>query len=458
MKNTKHIHFIAIGGAAMHSLALALHQKGYKVTGSDDEIFEPSRSRLSMAGLLPVKSGWCPDKLSGDIDTVILGMHAKPDNPELIRAMELGLNVVSYPEFLYNETKDKQRIVIAGSHGKTTITAMVMHVLKNCGKKFDYMVGSALEGIDNMVSLQHNTELAVFEGDEYLSSPIDLRSKFFHYHPDILVINGISWDHMNVFPTFDNYKAQFRNLVEGLPSNAKLFYIDDKAEVTAIAAAARCETAPYIEHRSINTDGQLYLIDKEGKEHPVHVFGKHNLQNISAAFHVCKAVGIIERDFYMAIGSFKGTRKRLELIASGKNGRAYIDFAHAPSKVKATVGAVRGQFPNHRLVACFELHTYSSLNAAFLQQYQSSLDEANEAIVFYNPEVIKLKGLPPVTAIDIETAFAKVGLAVIDNPSTLEKELRACGNEAPTIYLLMSSGNFGGIDIQGISSYLVGGA
>ena len=451
----KRIHLIAIGGAAMHNLALALNNKGYTVSGSDDEIFEPSLSRLKNAGILPEQMGWFPEKLNTDIDVVILGMHARKDNPELLKAQELGLTIMSYPEYLYEQTKDKLRVVVAGSHGKTTITAMILHVLKILGKKFDYMVGSQIERFDTMVSLSDDTDIAVFEGDEYLSSPIDLRPKFIHYHPNIGVISGIAWDHINVFPTFEVYKDQFRTFIEKIIADGTLIYSNEDDHLKEITQKKR-ETITYISYKAIENkifDGTTTVYDSKGTKYDLHVFGNHNMQNISAALQVCLKLSIPEDDFFTAISSFTGTKRRLELLNQKEGTYIYHDFAHSPSKVKATVNAVKEQFTDTPLIACFELHTFSSLNKHFLNQYKGCLEKADKAIIFYDPHVIEHKKLDTITVDDIKNSFDKNDLEVFTSKEILQESLLT--KKTPAVFLFMSSGNFGGIQMKEFSYELI---
>lgn len=441
------IHFIAIGGSAMHNLALALHKKGYHVTGSDDEIFEPSKTRLQEAGILPEKWGWYPEKINSQLNAIILGMHAREDNPELIRAQELGIKIFSYPEYLYEQTKDKKRVVIGGSHGKTTTTSMIMHVLKYCGIEFDYMAGALLEGFDTMVHLSNESKIAVFEGDEYLSSPIDMRPKFHHYYPDIAILTGIAWDHMNVFPTFENYVEQFGIFIDKITPDGTLIYFEEDENIQQLVCRAdsSVKTIPYSAFPHTVENGQTYL-QMNGKT-AIRVFGMHNMQNISAAWHTCKELGIKEPDFLEAIATYNGASKRLQKIAEKNNSIAYLDFAHSPSKLKATVDAVRQQYPDRHLIACMELHTFSSLNAAFLPQYKGAMDSADEAIIFFNPDVVKHKCLPEITIEDVQKGFANPQAEVFtDNQKLLNTLAQKKYNN--TILLVMTSGNFSGINIK----------
>ncbi|GLB48813.1 UDP-N-acetylmuramate--L-alanine ligase [Neptunitalea lumnitzerae] len=442
------IHFIAIGGAAMHNLALALHNKGYQVTGSDDAIFDPSKSRLAAKGLLPETFGWFPEKITTDLDAIILGMHAKPDNPELLKAQELGVKIYSYPEFLYEQSKDKTRVVIGGSHGKTTITSMILHVLNYHDIEVDYMVGAQLEGFDTMVHLTGENDFIVLEGDEYLSSPIDRRPKFHLYQPNIALLSGIAWDHINVFPTYENYVEQFSIFVDSIVNGGIIVYNEEDAEVKKVVEASEnpIRKNPYQTPVYEVADGET-LIDTPDGLLPIEIFGKHNLSNLSGAKWVCQHMGVDEEDFYEAIASFKGASKRMEKIASNATSVAFKDFAHSPSKVKATTKAVKEQFPTKKLVACLELHTYSSLNAEFLKEYKGSLALADEAVVFYSPEAVKIKRLEEVTSSDIEQAFVKEGLTIFTNPDAFKDYLFSKKLDH-TALLLMSSGNYGGLDFN----------
>jgi len=446
-----HIHFIAIGGSAMHNLAIALHKKGLHVTGSDDEIFEPSRSRLEQHGLLPADFGWHPEKLTKEIDAVILGMHAHPDNPELKRAQELALKIYSYPEYLYEQTKDKIRVVIGGSHGKTSITSMIMHVLKFNDVQFDYMVGAKLEGFDTMVSLSHESKIAVFEGDEYLSSPIDRRPKFHLYHPNIALLSGVAWDHINVFPTFENYVEQFQIFAELIEKDGTLIYYEGDENLQQIAAKVRpdVEAQPYREHKSTLNNGVTYLCAGE-QNYQIKVFGDHNLQNIAGAKLVCEKLGITDDQFYSAMSSFSGAARRLEVLEENGSCTVFYDFAHSPSKLKATTEAVKKQFTDRRLVAVMELHTFSSLKKEFLPQYEGCMAAADEAYVYFNPHTIEHKRLEPISKEQVADAFATEGLQVFTDSDQLFTELQKQNWENKNL-LIMTSGNFSGKDMKAIS-------
>ncbi len=448
-------HFIAIGGAAMHNLALALHNKGYQVTGSDDAIFEPSKSRLEKKGLLPAQMGWFPEKITADIEAVILGMHAKADNPELLKAQELGLTIYSYPEFLYEQSKNKTRVVIGGSHGKTTITSMILHVMHFHNIEVDYMVGAQLEGFDTMVHLTHDNDFIVLEGDEYLSSPIDRRPKFHLYQPNIALLSGIAWDHINVFPTFENYVEQFEIFVNQITKGGILVYNEEDETVKKVAEESTntIRRLPYQTPSYSVKDGTTLLDTPEGPM-PIEVFRAHNLNNLAGAKWICQNMGVDEADFYEAIASFKGASKRLEKIAEGKDKVAYKDFAHSPSKVSATTKAVKSQYPDRKLVACLELHTYSSLNAEFLKEYEGALDAADVAVVFYSPDAVKIKQLEEVTYDQIAQSFKRDDLIIYTNPVEFKDFLFSYDLNNSAL-LLMSSGNYGGLNFDEVKQLIL---
>jgi len=438
----------------MHNLALALHDKGYQITGSDDVIFEPSKSRLQEQGLLPKSFGWYPEKLSKDLDAVILGMHAKKDNPELLRAQELGLQIYSYPEFLYEQSKNKTRVVIGGSHGKTTITSMILHVLNYHGKEVDFMVGAQLEGFNRMVHLTEENDFIVLEGDEYLSSPIDKRPKFHLYKPNIALLSGIAWDHINVFPTFENYVSQFRIFVDSIVKGGSITYNEEDKEVVKLIenTTNSIRKLPYRTPSYEVIDGQTFLDTSEGPM-PIEVFGKHNLNNMAGAKWICQNMGVDEDDFYEAIATFKGASKRLEKIAEGKTAILYKDFAHSPSKVAATTIAVKEQYPDKKIVACLELHTYSSFNAEFLKEYKGALDAADEAIVFFLPESVKIKKLKEVTPKQISISFERNDLKIFTDASEF-RDFIFGQNYDNSVLLLMSSGNYGGLDLNSVKNLI----
>jgi UDP-N-acetylmuramate: L-alanyl-gamma-D-glutamyl-meso-diaminopimelate ligase len=442
------VHFIAIGGSAMHNLAIALLKKGLNITGSDDEIFEPSKGRLARYGILPAREGWFPEMIHQNLDAVILGMHAKSDNPELLRARELNIPVYSYPEYLYEQSKTRKRVVIGGSHGKTTITAMILHVLHYAGIDCDYMVGAQLEGFEVMVKISETAPVMILEGDEYLTSPIDPRPKFHVYKPDIGLISGIAWDHVNVFPTFGIYVEQFRIFAGLIPAGGTLIYNADDQEVRNIGEniPSSVNALPYTIPDYIIEDGKTFLING-GKRVPLQIFGEHNLLNMDGARLVCRELGVTDNQFYEAIQTFRGASKRLEVIAVGEKSVVYKDFAHSPSKLKATTKAVKEQFSERKLVACIELHTYSSLSAGFLNQYRNTMDDADTAIVYFNPHTIALKRLPPVTQEQVKTAFGRPDLLVFNDSLELMKKLQQM-KWADVNLLMMSSGNFDGIDLH----------
>lgn len=451
----KRIHFIAIGGAAMHNLAITISKKpGFKVTGSDDEIFEPSRSRLEKNGLLPEQFGWFPEKIDEKTSAVILGMHATEDNPELLKAKELGLKIYSFPEYLYEQTRTKTRIVIGGSHGKTTTTAMILFVLNKLDLDPDYMVGAQIEGFEDMVKLSYEARIAVFEGDEYLTSTLDRRPKFHLYRPHIAVLTGIAWDHINVFPTFDIYKEQFRKFTELMEPQGRLIYCAEDENLCQIASSMKRDIIPFPystpAHKIEN--GITYLTTRYG-DIPLKVFGEHNLQNIEAARLVCKQLGVLDESFYEAIRDFSGASNRLQKIAETPVSVAFKDFAHSPSKLRATVRAVRAQYPTRKLVACMELHTFSSLTEDFLPQYRDCMQEADVAFVYYNPEVIAHKGLKPIIPLQVKNAFGD-NVVVLTHSQNVQSSLGEI-NFDNSVLLMMSSGNFGGINIDKFADGLI---
>jgi len=440
------IHFIAIGGSVMHNMALAMKNKGYTVTGSDDEINEPSRSRLQKQGLLPPEIGWFPEKLDTSYDEVILGMHARADNPELLRAQELGLKVYSYPEYMYEQTKDKIRVVVGGSHGKTTITSMILHVLKSAGKDFDYLVGAQLQGFDTMVKLTKEAPIAVFEGDEYLASPIDRRPKFHLYKPHIAIISGIAWDHINVFPTYANYVEQFEKFIHLIEPNGNLIYCSADKELKELVEKtnALVQKIPYAVPPYAIENGVTFLTPG-GKKVPLKIFGEHNLMNLLGAKLVCEKLGVSEEKFYDAIQSFTGAAKRLEPVKVTPDFAFYKDFAHSPSKLKATIEAMKSQFPDRPLVACMELHTFSSLNENFLKEYKGCMRAADDAIVYFNPHTIEHKKLKPITIEKVKEAFDDQRLKVFTRSKEVTDYLKGIKWQGRNL-LMMTSGNFDGVD------------
>jgi len=452
-KELQRIHLIATGGSIMHNLALALHDKGLQVTGSDDEIFEPAKSRLAAAGLLPAQEGWFPEKLDATIDAVILGMHARPDNPELLKAQELGLPIYSFPEFIYEQSRDKQRIVIGGSHGKTSITSIIMHVLKENKRKFDYAVGAQLEGFDRMVKLTEDAPIIIIEGDEYLSDPIKRVPKFHLYHHHIAVISGISWDHINVFPDPEMYRDQFRIFAEMTPKAGTLIYNKDDEQVQLVAVPRNPADINYIGygvHDHTIKNGRTILHTKKDGDIEIQLFGEHNLRNINAAKEVCKKIGIKAHDFYQALKTFKGAAKRLEKLGETDTTVIFRDFAHAPSKVKATTEAVKAQFPNRKLVAALELHTFSSLNKNFIPQYAGALDKADEAIVYFNPKTIEHKRMEMLSEDELRAAFKNPNLKVYTNSEALQQHLLNYSWQSANL-LLMSSGNYNNINMEALT-------
>ena len=444
------IHFIAIGGSAMHNLAIALKLKGYSITGSDDTINDPSRSRLKKYNLLPQKEGWFSDKITSDIDAVVLGMHAKDDNPELLKAREIGLKIYSYPEFIFNQSKDKIRIVIGGSHGKTSITSLVLHVLRTLNIESDYMVGAQLDGFEVMVKLTDTSKYIVLEGDEYLSSALDLRPKFHLYKPHIALISGIAWDHINVFKTFENYLKQFEIFINSIEKNGTLVYNELDPELKKLVSSNKSNLnyIPYSIPKHKIIDG-ISFIDINNRLYRLKIFGDHNLQNISGALNICKALGVESEDFYNAITSFNGASNRLELVYKSSETIIFKDFAHSPSKVKATTEAVHKQFPNRKLISFFELHTYSSLNPLFLEKYRDTLKHSDECYIYYSEKNMRIKRLEPIDSELIIRSFNHSSLTVIDNYEKLNKKIYDL-DLSNSVLLMMSSGKFGGLDIDKI--------
>jgi UDP-N-acetylmuramate: L-alanyl-gamma-D-glutamyl-meso-diaminopimelate ligase len=449
------VHFIAIGGAVMHNMAIALHLKGYTVSGSDDEIFEPAKSNLARHGLLPNETGWLTEKITSSLDAVILGMHARADNPELLRAKELGVKIYSFPEYVFEQSKNKKRVVIGGSHGKTSITAMIMHVLHHYGMDFDYLVGSQLKGFDTMVRITEAAPVMVVEGDEYLTSPLDLRPKFHLYHPHTALLSGVAWDHINVFPTFENYLDQFRIFINLIEAGGKLIYCKEDEHLCNLVKEIRNDITllPYGMPVHSIKNGVTEVVS-EGNSYTLEIFGNHNLMNLEGARLICNDLGISNHNFFAAISTFAGAAKRLELIAKNETCNVYKDFAHSPSKLKATVEAVKSQFPERILVGCMELHTFSSLNKDFLSQYHGAMDACDIAIVYYNNHTIEHKKLPPVSEQEVMAAFGKAGLIVLTDSAALVQKLKSMSYSNANL-LMMSSGNFDGINLVELSQSLL---
>lgn len=430
----------------MHNMALAMVQNGHRVTGSDDEIFEPAKSRLAAKGILPASPGWFPDKINSGLDAVILGMHAREDNPELIKAKELGLKIYSFPEYIYEQSKNKTRVVIGGSHGKTTITAMIMHVLHELGKDFDYMVGAQLEGFETMFRIS-DAPVIILEGDEYLTSTLDKRPKFHLYRPNIALLSGVAWDHINVFPTFEIYVDQFRKFIELIEPDGSIVYCENDEELKCICPEARkdIKLLPYgIPQHSINNGTTSVAIGDKATD--IRVFGKHNLMNLNGARLVCECLGISTTDFMRAIAGFKGAAKRLELLGKNEDSAFYKDFAHSPSKLRATIDAVKEQFPQRELVACMELHTYSSLNSDFLEQYKGCMQKADKAIVFYSAHALEIKKMPPLPENKVKGSFGRDDITVFTNKEKLVEYLESLDWKGKNL-LMMSSGSFDGLDL-----------
>ena len=449
-----HVHFIAIGGSAMHNLAIALSRKGYKITGSDDELFEPSKGRLAKEGILPENMGWNANSISSSLDAIILGMHARKDNPELLRAQELGLKIYSYPEFIYEQSKNKTRLVIGGSHGKTSITSMVLHVMDSLNIETDYLVGALLDGFDCMVQLS-DAKYIVIEGDEYLSSPLDLKPKFHWYAPHIAIITGIAWDHINVFPTFENYVEQFKIFTDKIEPNGTLAFYACDPELSKLAGILRSDIKQVLYNiPSYKIDNGITTIIDGKHTYPLQVFGEHNLQNILGAKLMLNKIGVTNHEFYTAITSFKGAAKRLETIAKNDSTIIYKDFAHSPSKLKATTQAVKQQFPDRQLIACMELHTFSSLQKDFLPHYKNCMKNADKAYVYFSPKVVEHKKLPPISAELVKAAFASENVTVFTDSNELINQLKN-ENLANSNLLLMSSGNFNGINLNSFAQELI---
>lgn len=444
------IHFIAIGGSAMHNLAIALSRKGYHVTGSDDEIFEPSRSRLQKQGILPKQDGWNDEMIHENLDAIIVGMHARQDNPELKKAQELGLKLYSYPEYIYEQTKNKTRVVIGGSHGKTTITSMILHVLHKLGRDVDYMVGAQLEGFDCMVKLTDGNDIAILEGDEYLSSPTDLRPKFHLYQPNIALISGIAWDHINVFKTYEDYFKQFEIFCKKISTGGTLIYCADDEEVKKVSEAApqHLNKIPY-QNPPYEIINEQTIWKENGKDHPIAIFGKHNMTNLNGAKKVLYELGVSDDEFFACIQDFTGASKRLEKVEEKKEGNfvMYKDFAHAPSKLKATLAAICEQYDERKVIACLELHTFSSLNPKFFPFYRDSMNAADVAYVYFNPKAVKHKKLPAIDADLLVKSFGEGQVKVFQDSGKLKKELLS-NSFNNSVLLVMSSGNFDGYDFN----------
>jgi UDP-N-acetylmuramate: L-alanyl-gamma-D-glutamyl-meso-diaminopimelate ligase len=449
--SAQNVHFIAVGGAVMHNLALALKSKGFKVTGSDDEIYEPAKSRLEQAGILPEKFGWDEGRIHKDLDAVILGMHARIDNPELKKAQELGIKVYSFPEYIYEQSQQKTRVVIAGSHGKTSITSIILHVLKYYNKDFDYLVGAQIEGFDLMVKLTNEAPLIIIEGDEYLASPIEMRSKFLFYHPHIALISGVAWDHFNVFPTFLSYTDTFNKLADGMERPGVLLYDETDLDAKAIGDKERegIEKIPYKAYPYAVKNGKAYAKTPAG-EVELAIFGEHNMKNLNGARIILEKVGISEEQFFTALQTFTGAAKRLETLAKNDRTHFFRDFAHAPSKVGATTNAVKELYSDRSLVAAYELHTFSSLNKDFLPHYAGKLNDADIAIVFYSPHTLEMKRMPAISEEEVKLFFEREDLLVFQKTEDLYSFLTSLDWKGRNL-LLMSSGTFGGLDLKNLS-------
>ncbi|MEM1137183.1 MAG: Mur ligase family protein [Bacteroidota bacterium] len=452
------VHFIAIGGSVMHHLAIALRNKGYEITGSDDEIFEPSYSKLQSYDLLPKEFGWFPEKIHKGLDAVIVGMHARSNNPELKAARRLGLKIYNFPEYIYEISKNKQRIVIAGSHGKTTVTSMIIHVLNYWGKHLDFLVGATSEGRNETVRLSNEASGILLEGDEYPSSPLDPRPKFLHYHHHIGVVTGIAWDHVNAYPVYEDYVKQFKLFVEASCKAGTLIYCEEDEELTQLVRSSvipnDVHIIPYRMHNYVIKEGITYLVTDKNEQVPIHFFGEHNLLNVSAALEVALKQGIRKEEFYEAISTFKGASKRLDLVKENSITKVFRDFAHAPSKVRATTEAVKNQFPNKALVACLELHTFSSLNPNFIENYKNTLNTADLAILYINPETVARKGLSSFSEAKLRQVFNRQDLILINDEKALYQFLTK-QNWLNKVLLLMSSGNFNNLDITALAEHII---
>lgn len=448
----KRVHFIAMGGAVMHQLALHLHNSGNIVTGSDDVIFDPAYTNLQKHGILPAEMGWFSERVHPQLDAVILGMHAQKDNPELLQAQKLGLKIYSFPEFIYEQSKNKKRIVIGGSHGKTTTTSMIMHVLNKSNLDFDYLVGAQIKGFDYVVKTSESASCIIIEGDEYLTSPLDLRSKFLHYHPHLAILTGIAWDHINVFPTFEGYVDTFRKFIHSVQD--KVFYFHDDVELQKLAqedTTAQAIAYQPFESKVVNEQVQVVY---EDQAHEVNIFGEHNMSNLRAAFHICQELGVSTEDFFKHIQSFEGAAKRLELLYEDKQNKIsiYKDFAHAPSKVAASVKAIQERFADRKIIVALELHTYSSLQKDFIHQYKGSLDPADEACVFIDAENLKIKKREPIEANWLKQQFGNEQIAVFQEATEIGDWLQQ-KVQPNTVILLMSSGHWGGLELENIYTH-----
>lgn len=441
------IHLIAIGGSAMHNIALALDENGHEVSGSDDEIYNPARDRLAARGLLPPQTGWFPERIHAGLDVVILGMHARADNPELARAQELGIPIFSYPAFLYEHAREKTRVVVAGSHGKTTTTSMILHYLRSAGRDFDYLVGAQVDGFETMTRLSQ-APLMVLEGDEYFSSPIDPVPKIYHYRPHLAILTGVAWDHINVFPTFGSYLDAFRQFLQTIEPGGQVWYDQRDPHLKKLIgeAPAAVTCIPYGPFPAY-LEGTEFFVETPGGAVATPLIGQHNFANLQAAYLACRHLGLSEAELTAAIPTFKGASKRLQVLVDRQGFTSYLDFAHAPSKVRATVQAVRERHPDRELIACLELHTFSSLNPAFLPEYAHALDQADRAAVFFSPHTLEMKKLPPLPAADLQSHFKRLDLNVFTEVSALEEWKREVEGEGKVV-LWMSSGNFGGLDLR----------
>ena len=443
------VHFISIGGSVMHSLAIELKRLNYVVTGSDDVIYEPSKSSLIENDLYPKELGWHESNIKDDLDFVILGMHARSDNPELKLAKHKKIKIYSFPEFVYEYSKNKTRVVIAGSHGKTTIASMVLHVLKNNTINVDYLLGAKIEGLSNSVSLSNENDFIIIEGDEYLSSRIHDTPKFHVYKPNIALISGISWDHVNVFPTFDVYKNQFGVFIDKIVDGGVLIYNDNDLEILDLLKNNQnfIRKIPYSRHNYIAKDNKFFIETDEGIL-PLKIFGKHNMENLSGAKQVCNLIGLTDDEFYNSILTFKGATNRLQLKEIKLGRSVIIDFAHSPSKLKASIDAVKTNFSGE-LVGVYELHTFSSFHKKFQIHYRGTMDKCDYPIIFIDRSNPKLKN-QDLDEESLKKSFNNLKMKFIFDKDELDNYIMSF-EQLNLNLLLMSSGKFGGIDVDRLS-------
>jgi len=455
IRKIESVHFIAIGGSVMHNLALALKKMGMRISGSDDEIYEPAAGKLKSGGI-EANIGWQPEKMDASIDLVVLGMHAKADNPELAKAKSLKLPIVSFPDFIRRWSANQQRIVIGGSHGKSSITALAMHVLNQLNKKFDYLIGAEVEGFSLTVSLS-DAPIIIIEGDEYLASKLDPVAKFLKYDHHIGLISGIAWDHKNVFPSFEDYTQQFEQFADKTPKAGSIIYNEKDLLAKKIGEKEREDVrkVPYGVHDAVIKNGVTYLKTKDYGEVKISVFGDHNLENIGAVLALVKLLGIEEKAFYQAVQTFTGAKKRLEIVKQQGNDKLFKDYAHSPSKLEATTTALKKQFADSKVVVAYELHTFSSLNKEFIKEYKNTLSKADEAFIFINPHNIKNSHTDDLTTTEIQEAFNNTELTLFTDKHKLVEAMKKAKTTEKNIFALLSSGNFDGLDIEEVSHKLI---